>query len=170
MKLDIGCGLNYKKPLDEWTHLNMHHGGDNNHVEMVCDWADIPLDDGACEEIWLGDVVEHVPVWDRDRVFSEWNRVLCMGGIVGGTTPNPERVMRDYVDGKLTIDEALVPNIFGWTDRPTEQHYILYTERSLTVMMARYGFEIDDFSRSPGPPHRRHWLVFYGRKYDVPRS
>lgn len=69
MKLDIGCGLNVKQPLDEWTHLDCDAG---NHIEIVCDFGKIPLEDNSVDQIHIGDVIEHIPVWRWVEVLQEW--------------------------------------------------------------------------------------------------
>jgi predicted SAM-dependent methyltransferase len=162
MKLDIGSGFaHYRTPLEEWTHQD---GTPGPHTEIVCDWKAIPLPTESVEEIHLGDVIEHIPMWDMDVTLGEWNRILKMGGIFHGSTPNIDRLMRDYADGKLTMKEVLVPNLFGWACHPYQQHYMVYTKETLIEQMGKYGFLVDDFSRSPGPADRPWRLEFNGRK------
>lgn len=161
MKLDIGSGgHNLQKPLDEWTHQD---GTVGDHVEIVCDWKKIPLDTESVDEIHLGDVVEHIPQWEMSETMGEWNRLLKMGGIVHGSMPNLDRVMRDYAAGTLAFKDAL-SSLYGWADTKWQQHYTTYTKETLTELMAKHGFTIDDFSGSPGPVDRPWWLVFRGRK------
>jgi predicted SAM-dependent methyltransferase len=161
LKLDIGCGLNPRIPLHEWIHLDKHPGP---HIEIVGDFGVIPLPDGEVEQIHLGDVIEHVEMWRQAEVLREWNRIMKVGGVIGGTTPNLDSVAQRYARGDVSLDEALIPNIYGWNDRPTEHHFTIYTKVSLTEMFAQYGFEVTDYSRSPGPVEEPWWLVFSGRK------
>lgn len=161
MKLDIGCGLHWKEPLDEWTHLDANAGP---HIEMVCDFGKIPLPDASVEAIHLGDVVEHIPLWRQDEVLKEWQRIAKMGCVVTGSTPNIDSVIRRYARGAFKLQQALIPNIYGWNDRPTEHHFINFTKDTLTALFARHGFEVTDYSGSPGPADEPLWLVFKGRK------
>ena len=158
--LDIGCGLNPKKPLDEWTHLDFNSAP---HIEIVCDWKKIDLPNESVDEIWLGDVIEHIPLWEEVEVLGEWNRILKNGGVIGGSTPNIMKTFHDYINGVLPIREILVPRLYGWTDRPTEQHYITHTEETLTKLFADHGFDVRDYSASPGGKER-WWFIFSGRK------
>lgn len=141
--------------------MDMHPGP---HIEIIGDFGVIPLPDGEVDQIHLGDVIEHVEVWRRDAVLREWNRIMKMGGLIGGSTPNFDSVVQRYAKGELSIQDALVPNIYGWNDRPTEHHFTIYTRATLTAMFAQYGFEVTDYSQSPGPAAEPWWLVFSGRK------
>ena len=161
-KLDIGSGKFgwQREPLDEWTHLDIV---EHEHVEIVCDFGAIPIGKGAVDEIFIGDVVEHVPAWRYDEVFTEWNRILKVGGIVSGRCPNIDRAMRDYANGTLSYEDA-IRSIYGWAHMQTEQHYQGFTRETLTTLLRKYGFEINDYTGSPGPVDVPWWLVFTGYK------
>jgi predicted SAM-dependent methyltransferase len=160
MKLDIGCGLHTKKPLDEWTHLDIDPGP---HIELVCDFGDIPLDSESVSEIWIGDVIEHVPVWRQAEVLVEWRRILKPGGTIAGNTPNLDYNVRGYVAGNITLD-WLIQNLYGDRAGYPHQHYILFTMGTLTELFNKHGFIDVDFSNSPGPRENPSWLVFSARK------
>ena len=156
LKLDIGCGLNLKKPVDEWVHLDIAEGP---HIEINCDFGDIPLEDGSVDEIWIGDVIEHIPVWRQVEVLKEWCRILKLGGVLNGTTPNLEGVLYQYREGKITF-EWLLQNLYGDRRGFPNQHYILFTEETLATLLQGNGFSTVDFSGSPGPKEHYWWLVF----------
>jgi predicted SAM-dependent methyltransferase len=158
LKLDIGCGLHYKEPLEEWVHLDINPGP---HIEIEADFGAIPLPDGSVAEIYLGDVIEHVPLWRQKEVLAEWRRILKPGGIIAGRTPNLDRAMRDYAEGSLSFRDAW-QSIYGWGDRPTEMHFTTFTKETLTQLFAENGFKVEDYSGSPGSVDRPWWLVFTG--------
>jgi predicted SAM-dependent methyltransferase len=160
MKLDIGCGLNTKKPLEDWTHLDIDEGP---HIELVTDFGDIPLDDGAVDEIWIGDVIEHVPPWRHQEVLSEWNRVLKLNGRLSGTTPRLETVIRKYLNQEIDFD-WLLQNLYGDRNGYPNQHYTLFTEHTLDILLRQYGFDNVDYSGSPGPKEQPWWIVFDTKK------
>lgn len=162
IKLDIGCGKPgwQKLPLDEWIHLDIVP---HDHVELVTNFGNIPLQSGQCSELWLGDVVEHIPVWERASILTEWNRVLALGGKVSGQTPNPDRCIRDYMAGTMSMYD-LLGALYGKGESEWEVHYLTYSKEMLTELMAGFGFEINDFSESPGPVNRPWWLRFNGKK------
>jgi len=162
LRLDIGCGATgwQREPLDQWIHLDLVKQA---HVEIVTDFGDIPLEDGVVDEIFIGDVIEHVPTWRYDKVLTEWNRVLKVGGAVNGRCPNIDRAMRDYANGKLSFNDAFL-SIYGWATEPNQQHYQGFTKETLTKLLRKYGFEVTDYSGSPGPISCPWWLVFSGKK------
>ena len=165
MKLDIGSGtlqtrregrgLSCELPLEDWTHLDITPG---EHVEIVADFGAIPLESGTVDEVFVGDVIEHVPGWREAEVWCEWNRVMKIGGIIRGRTPNLDRLMRDYAAGELTLNEVL-PGIYAGGNILL-QHFISYTPDTLRDLLTRYGFGQIDLSQSPGPLQRPWWLVF----------
>lgn len=159
MKLDIGCGLNLKKPLSEWTHLD---GDKGPHIEMVEDFGHISLPSSSVDEIWVGDVIEHIPVWRQTEVLTEWNRILKTGGVLNGTTPNLEYVVRSYVAGKIDYN-WLLQNLYGDRAGPPHQHYVLFSAHTLDELLQKNGFAPVNFSGSPGSstdPAKMWWLVF----------
>jgi len=160
MKLDIGCGLHTKDPLDEWVHLDCDEGP---HIEIVCDFGEIPLDDESVDEIWIGDVIEHVPVWRQSEVFAEWRRILKPSGILAGNTPSLDFNVRGYIDGSIKLD-WLIQNLYGDRAGPQHQHYILFTAESLAEVLLKHGFVDVDLSGSPGQKDNPWWLVFSARK------
>ena len=157
MKLDVGCGLNLKGPVDEWTHLDCDPG---HHIELVTDFGDIPLDDESVDEIWVGDVIEHVPCWRQAEVLAEWRRILVPGGILAGTTPSLEYNIQRYVRGEIELS-WLIQNLYGDRAGYPHQHYILFTAETLTDLLIRHGFTDVDLSGSPGGiGDDAWWLVF----------
>jgi predicted SAM-dependent methyltransferase len=166
LKLDIGAGdlatreagnsLACQLPLEDWIHIDIQPG---KHIEVVTDFGDLPYDDGTVDEIFVGDVIEHIPRWRTAEVLGEWNRVLKVGGKFSGRTPNLDRAMRDYAEGKITLDDALSAIYAGGKDE-YHVHYISYTPTSLVQILERYGFGQVDLSQSPGPEERPWWLVF----------
>jgi len=156
LKLDIGCGLNTKKPLEEWVHLDMDEGP---HIELVTDFANIPMDDDSVDEIWIGDVIEHIPLWRRDEVFTEWKRVLKKDGILAGTTPNLEHNIKQYNSREIDLN-WLLQNLYGDRSGPGHQHYIIFTPATLSELLLKNGFYGVDLSGSPGAKDDPWWLVF----------
>lgn len=155
MKLDVGCGLNTMKPLDEWTHLDFDPGP---HIELVTDFGNVPLDDNSVDQIHIGDVIEHIPVWRQAEVLTEWKRILKPGGILEGNTPNLEHNIQEYVSGKIGLD-WLLQNLYGDRAGFPHQHYILFTKKTLTKLLWAHGFIDVDLNGSPGGPEP-WWIVF----------
>lgn len=147
LKIDIGCGVRNKKtPLEEWTHLD---GVAGEHIEIVCDFSEIPLKDGEADEIFSGDTIEHIVMQKRDQTLKEWNRILKVGGIFTGRCPNLHSTMIRYAKGELSLHDA-TGALYGSQENEWQQHYITYTTDTLRALLEQYGFGDIDFSGSPG--------------------
>jgi predicted SAM-dependent methyltransferase len=156
MKLDIGCGLNIMKPVDEWTHLDCDNGP---HIELVCDFGKIPLEDNSVDEIRLGDVIEHIPVWRWVEVLQEWRRILKPKGKLWGTTPNIDHAVNEYYNQRITIHE-LWQVLYGDRAGYPHQHYQTFNPERLQHLLQDNGFINVDMSGSPGDPKCPWWIVF----------
>lgn len=163
VKLDVGSGNhNLKQPLDEWVRID---GCEGDKVDIICDFGEIPLPSGVADILWNGDVIEHIPMWEHDRVLGEWNRLLKIGGEIAGQTPNLHRIMVDYTSGKLSLEDA-TNGLYGWHDSVWQQHYLTFTTETLTKLLEKYGFGDVAFYGSPGSndPHTAWWLCFQAKK------
>lgn len=165
VKVDLGCGINLYKgvnndEIEDWIHID---GDPNVHIEIVCDWKKIPLPSGVVDEMHSSETVEHVPYWDRDIVFPEWNRILKMGARFFGSTPNFEYSAKQYTNGKMTYHEAM-QNLYGDRAGYHHIHYQTYTFETLKELLEKYGFGEIDFSKSPGLPGTAWWIVFECKK------
>lgn len=165
IKLDVGSGdHNLKQPKDEWIHLD---GCDGENVDIICDFASIPLESESVDELWNGDVVEHIEQWRWNEVLTEWNRVMKIGGTIGGQTPNLHSIMVRYAKGEMSLEDA-TNGLYGWRSNEFQQHYITFTPETLTQLLHKYGFDNADFSESPaiigGDPKTAWWLVFSATK------
>jgi len=123
----------------------------------------MPFRDDSFSEILARDVIEHIPAWKMPVVLLELNRVLELGGVIRGVTPNPDSIMRQYANGEISLYTAIT-GLYGWAIRPYEQHYVTYTMGAITRLFAHFGFSIDDYSESPGPEECPWWIIFRGTK------
>lgn len=159
VKVSVGCGLHWMQPFSEWINID---GVENEHTDIVCSWYEIPLPDKCADHLELGDVIEHLEMWNRDRGLKEWFRILKIGGTIRIGTPNLHRVMVDYTNGKLSLKEA-IQCLYAWMTNAYEQHYYTYTVDALTQVLEDYGFDNIDFSDSPGvdgnPDKNMAWWI-----------
>jgi hypothetical protein len=166
LKLDIGCGLNPHEAGDpSWTHFD---AVSNPCVNLVGEWDAIDLPTESVQELWLGDVLEHIPLWRIAAILAEWNRILRPGGIVRGTTPNLDYVIHAAVSGERhegwTNYDWLMASLYGWRTGRYEQHYQTFTREHLIETLGFMGLDQIDLSGSPGPANRPWWWVFKGVK------
>jgi predicted SAM-dependent methyltransferase len=177
VKIDIGAGdVNQKgKPnesegvldtRDEWIHIDGRVG---DHVEIVCDFAEIPLPDGIADEIFSGDTIEHIIPQNIDSSLREWNRITKIGGTFTGRCPNLHSTMVRYAKGEIPFQEA-VNSLYGSQESIWQQHYITYTADTLKALLEKYGFGEVDLTGSPGydkingTPNDSWWLVWTSKK------
>ena len=179
VKLSIGCGLHWMRPLEEWINLD---GLSNEHTDIVAEFGDIPLPNECVDVLELGDTIEHLVPWRRDEILKEWFRVLKVGGKVRVGTPNFHRAMTQYTLNTIFGEE--MPNgwlditctdsqgkthtrkyhimgsdvapleqarrcIYAWGTNAYEQHYHTYTMETLKEVLEQFGFGDIDFSDSP---------------------
>ena len=163
VKIDIGAGdKNKQTPLEDWIHID---GVACDHIEIVCDFAEIPLPNGIADEIFSGDTIEHIIAQKIDKTLREWNRITKVGGIFSGRCPNLHSTMIRYAKGELSLLDAMGA-LYGSQDSEWQQHYITYTPETLRVLLEKYGFGEIDFSGSPGndDPMNAWWIVWKCKK------
>ena len=161
--LDIGCGEGAfgaeleragaqvicadvaQEPLTRAARL--HPGLDLRLVDPGGGWE---LQDSSFDAVWAGEVIEHVA--DTVTWLSEVRRVLRSGGRLILTTPE---------NGPLTLVwMALSGRAFEERLDPRSDHLRLYSRRTLTRLLADFGFEQIAVRRAGGVPGaRRHLLA-----------
>ncbi len=176
VKIDIGAGDKNQKGMpnehepmdtrDEWIHIDGVHA---DHIEIVCDFAEIPLPDGIADEIFSGDTIEHIITSQIDATMREWNRILKVGGVFSGRCPNLHSTMIRYAKGELSLQDAKGA-LYGSQDSMWQQHYITYTAETLKALLEKYGFGNVDLTGSPGydpktqTPNDGWWLCWKCQK------
>jgi len=93
VKLSICAGLHFMKPENEWIN---HDGIANEHIDIVSEYADIPLPDACVDYLELGDCCEHALQYRVDEIWTEWTRLLKVGAKVRVGTPNFHSAMTVY--------------------------------------------------------------------------
>jgi SAM-dependent methyltransferase len=104
----------------------------------------LPFDDGSFDVVWSSEVIEHVA--DTARWLSEVRRVLVPRGRLLLTTPS---------HGRLRV---AVSGIEAFSD-PLGDHLHLYTQGSLTALLAEFGFGEISVRPAGGPPLLRRLLL-----------
>jgi predicted SAM-dependent methyltransferase len=139
-KLNLGCGYDLRQGYVNVDFQDFHK------PDLVGDVRDLPmLPAGYFEEIVAQDVLEHMPRQDTPVALAEWNRLLCIGGLLHLRAPNviglaelclsPER--QSIEDQKL-----LVQCLFGTQAYNGDWHLTGFTEKLLRYYLAEAGFEV----------------------------
>lgn len=155
--LDYGCGKG--KILSEVLRSNPDarvYGADISKIALLEAAKTVPkatlltidgdqrvsLPQYSCDFVLSLDVIEHI--YDTEKVFLEFNRILKPGGLLLISTP--------YCGLIKNIIVALIG--FDVVYSPTSPHIRFYTKKSLTDIVKRFGFEPKAFG-------------LYGRFYPV---
>ena len=103
--IDIGSGP-YPKP-DADVRMDIHQWGNVNCLHNLLD-TPYPFNDGVFEKAYMGDVVEHISIFDIDRVLGEVNRILKHGATLEVTVPDArwifERVVKNDWAQNANVD------------------------------------------------------------------
>jgi SAM-dependent methyltransferase/predicted SAM-dependent methyltransferase/uncharacterized protein YbaR (Trm112 family) len=149
-KLNLGCGFDLRAGYWNVDFQDFHK------PDMVGDVRNLStLPAGYFEEILAQDVLEHLPRLDTPLALAEWNRLLCIGGLLHIRVPNivgvadllvhPERQSID--DQKL-----LVQCLFGTQAYNGDWHLTGFTDKLLHYYFAEAGFKVEALRP------RDHWL------------
>ncbi len=159
-KCDLGCGLNFYEREDEtWIRAD---GSRAEGIDVVCNFENIELPTDSISEVHMSDVVEHFPVFKLDKIMGEINRIMRNGAIIYGTTPNLDFVLRAAYE-KSRDYEFLRRNLYGDQSTWFDQHYNLYTKKTLIELFEKYGFsqvKIKDAWGAFDDDSKLQWLSF----------
>lgn len=113
MILDIGSGPHPKDDshirmdIHDWPHVNLKH-------DLLK--TPYPLGAGTITKAYMGDVVEHIMIFDVDRVLDEVYRILAPGGILEVTVPDVRWIAERIVKN----DWASQCGNIGWLNQSSD--------------------------------------------------
>ncbi|HME05300.1 MAG TPA: class I SAM-dependent methyltransferase [Solirubrobacteraceae bacterium] len=123
-------------------------------VRLVPVEADWPLADASFDVVWAGETIEHVA--DTAAWLSQVRRVLRSGGSLLLSTPD---------HGALAmLGLALSPRAFDAHFDPRSDHLRFYTRRTLTSLLADFGFQDIRVHGAGGVPGARRLLLASARR------
>jgi 2-polyprenyl-3-methyl-5-hydroxy-6-metoxy-1,4-benzoquinol methylase len=122
---------------------------ENLDVRLVSEAESWPLDDASFDAVWAGETIEHVA--DTAGWLSEVRRVLRSGGSLLLSTPAHGRLMM--------LGLALSARRLDEHFDPRSDHLRFYTRRTLTRLLADFGFEQIEVRGAGGVPGARRLLL-----------
>lgn len=132
LKVNLGCG-NLTK--EDYINIDMRQ---LEGVDIVADVRDIPLDN--INELYLAHVIEHFPEIEMENyILPYWYSLLSVGGKIRVICPNWESMIKGHVEGRISFD-ILKEITFGSQEYEGNQHYNMFSPRTLKDLMKRIGF------------------------------
>lgn len=170
MIIDIGSGPHPKE--DANVFMDIHQWGNVNCLHDLT-VTPYPLESEFFDKAYMGDVIEHISIFDIDNVMSEVNRILKVGGKLEVTVPNVrwicERIVKDDWKEMANVDwlnqshspwANAMSYLFGGFHNINEYkipgmgHVNGFDELSLRTLLIKHGFfdvhEVPD-TRNPEP-------------------
>jgi len=140
MKLHVGCGTN---KLEGWINID---GVRSCQPDLVHDLTKpLPYGDLTVDELKAEGVLEHVDKYMRYCVFSDWARVLKVGGSIHIGVPDFRKLLSRFY--KFKFDD-FVDTFFGENMWGSEiyighfgNHKWGYSQASLTEFIRQFGIE-----------------------------
>lgn len=170
MKLNLGSGINGHAALNvitldhtDWKNIEIQTSYEaDEHYDFT---AGIREPDSSIDEIWMGDVLEHIMKDKTSFVIKECYRVLKPNGKLRISVPDMAIAMPlwlahntqvdcppIFINGKPLFDkrfeEELYDCIWGGQDRSNQvnslydSHFNGFTEKSLKKVITSVGFRI----------------------------
>ncbi len=141
-KLHLGCGTNKK---EGWINIDSVQGCRPDVVHDLT--LPLPYADMTVDEVLAEDLLEHFDKYMRVVVFSEWARVLKVGGVITVQVPNFKKILFKYF--KFGFNN-FVDFIFGenlWNSKIYIGHFGNhkwgYSPESLRDFIAQFGIQVE---------------------------
>jgi predicted SAM-dependent methyltransferase len=149
-KLNLGCGFDLREGYVNVDFQDFHK------PDVVADVRDMAmLPSGWFEEIIARDVLEHLPRLDTPKALAEWNRLLCVGGLIYLRMPNIIGVAELLVSPEradIENQKLLVQCLFGTQAYTGDWHLTGFTEPLVRHYLSEAGFDILTLA------YKDHWL------------
>ena len=156
MIIDIGSGPHPKPDAD--IRMDMHQWGNVNCLHNLT-VTPYPMEGDFFTKAYMGDVIEHISVFDINSVMQEVNRILKKGAVLEVTVPDARWIFERVVNGdwkeKANVDwlnscdsdwDNAMSYLFGGFHNANEYnipgmgHVNAFDELSLTRLLERNGF------------------------------
>jgi len=133
MKLNLGCGGDYKK-----DYINID-AFDSTVADRIMPASDLELNDNTVDEILASQIIEHLGIAGSIHMLSECFRVLKPGKKLIIETPDLQKSFKKYVEGDRESRKNLLPWIYG-VDIPGMIHRFCYPDDLLEEILEKIGF------------------------------
>lgn len=141
MKLNIGCGRDYKKG---YSNIDLY----NVAADEIADAGNLRYSDNSVDLIEARHLIEHLGYISCLYAVAEWFRVLKPRGKLIIETPDIDVLFKKYLKGKSyqkKIDDLIL--IFG-TEEPGNTHKFCFSKQILEKFLTGVGFVDITFIKS----------------------
>jgi predicted SAM-dependent methyltransferase len=154
--IDIGSGPHPKPDAD--TRMDIHQWGNVNLIHNLT-VTPYPIATGLYDKAYMGDVLEHISIFDVDAVLQEVNRILKSGATLEVTVPDArwifERIIKNDWNHNANVDwlnptmdpwKNAMSYLFGGFHNKDEYklegmgHVNAFDQKSLKALLERNGF------------------------------
>ncbi len=118
VKLNIGCGTDYKKG---W--INIDNNSDNNIENLDLNWDllnPLPFDDNSADFIFHEHFMEHLSVEEAQAVMKDLMRVLKPDGVMRIAMPDLATIVDTYINIPINKDPVLKGRKIDFVKTPAE--------------------------------------------------
>lgn len=133
MKLNLGCGGDYKK-----GYLNVD-AFDDTVADKIMSAFNLDLEENSFDEIYMSQLIEHLGIVGGIHSLSECFRVLEPGGKLIIETPDLRKSFEKYLNGDRETRKNILPWIYG-VDISGMIHRFCYPEDLLEETLQNTGF------------------------------
>jgi predicted SAM-dependent methyltransferase len=112
MIIDIGSGPHPKPDAD--VRMDIHQWGNVNCLHNLMQ-VPYPLESEFFDKAYMGDVIEHIYIFEIDKVLKEVHRILKTGGVLEVAVPDVRWICERIVKG----DWATMANV-GWLNQSND--------------------------------------------------
>lgn len=157
MKLELGGGISpikYRNAgMDDYVNIDAidHPLVDISHDLTVTPW---PVETSSVEGIYSSEFVEHISLFDIDKILSESMRVLVRGGRFAFECPDFEGICKNFLKENLPGDKMyyLRRGICGDQTNEWDIHRNVWSEKYAREILKKHGFV--KIKRYPAPTDR----------------
>jgi hypothetical protein len=135
MKLNLGSGWDNRE-----GYINVdfapHHKPD-----IAADVLNLPIAEGAIEEVLAQDVLEHLPRTSTTAALAEWRRVTEVDGVARVRVPSlfhAVDLMRSA--DTLSMHQTLLQNLYGTQAYTGDVHLTSFTDRTVADAFHSAGY------------------------------
>lgn len=133
MKLNLGCGGDYKK-----GYLNVD-AFNSTVADKIMSAFNLDLEDNSFNEIYMSQLIEHLGIVGSIHSLSECFRVLEAGGKLIIETTDLRKSFDKYLNGDRETRKNILPWIYG-VDVPGMVHRFCYPDDLLEETLQNTGF------------------------------